>query len=182
MKKRYAKGKIDRNLDLVRYNLREMVQDLGLGFHPDTKGEMYRDTAGMHTFTPIECEYFNANLETMHAVLGENIYAEAIELWAEFGMIDNTTYAKIQKPSHITDTQRLCFKLDEMVQRMEEVSLYANYYLSPPGTTAPTAVFIMRGAIPETHEECHEFLQQQFGKEFSFFQEVPLGVITVWSK
>lgn len=51
--------------------LRQLVQDVGLGFHLDTPPEDYRLPSGGDLFTSSECAAMSASLERLFVILGD---------------------------------------------------------------------------------------------------------------
>lgn len=61
--------------------LKDIINLLGMGFHPDTLASEYVNSTGK-TFTEEEAMWLDKNLDIMHATLN-NIYEEVITIWQE---------------------------------------------------------------------------------------------------
>lgn len=98
----------------AKETLKLIVKYLGTGFHPDTPAKDYICVVSKTpTFIYSEAEFYDKNLELIHELL-DDVYAEAIELWHEFGMIDNEQYETLTGGT-IVDYKEKCDQLEKLV-------------------------------------------------------------------
>ena len=73
--------------------LKDVIQFLGMAFHPDNCGMDYEDVATEKpTFEEFEAEMLDANINKAIELMGDNIYTYSMGVWHEFGMITDEYY------------------------------------------------------------------------------------------
>jgi hypothetical protein len=72
------------------------VRRLGLGFHPDTRGDDYVNADGSRTFTDEEAADYDDAIEA--ASLGVDPYAFGIEIWETMGLTPRSEPTKNSEP------------------------------------------------------------------------------------
>jgi len=93
--------------------LRIIVKYLGTGFHPDTPAMDYVNNEGRPTFEKFEAEILDLNMLNIFKHM-DDVYAEAIELWHEFGMIDNEQYETLIGGTPMNYREK-CDELEKLV-------------------------------------------------------------------
>lgn len=103
----------------AKQTLRIIVKYLGTGFHPDTCGMDYVTNEGKPTFEKFEAEIFDLNMLKIIEHL-DDVYSEAIELWHEFGMIDNEQYNNLTGDVMTTTKLDYSAEMDKLIKHMND--------------------------------------------------------------
>jgi len=83
-----------KNADEARLWLRSCAEYLGLGFHPDTRGQDYVDNGtGKRTFTRAEAKAFERAREMTFGLL-DDPYADGLREWERLGLIASDAGAR----------------------------------------------------------------------------------------
>jgi hypothetical protein len=99
----------------AKETLKLIVKYLGTGFNPNTPAREYVsciDKSPVFVFS--EADYYDENLALIFKYL-DDVYAEAIELWHEFGMIDNKQYETLTLRRGIMTQANLLKIVNEIV-------------------------------------------------------------------